>query len=200
MLEHWRKSQSWQQWRLGTSQERTFRDAEWPGKASQRSYSLNWAGKPGFSEGQWEGGPGEAEARLGGRRREDHDDGHGPQPEGGSGEWGRNGFEEISRQLFCPLKTSVASETSLVVQWNSMLTQSTMRNPPSHMWMAQSYTSAPWIPHFNTSWKSGRTSYIFEGPVNPFFGSTNLLEWLTELRNYWWLIYYKKIKIGNCPM
>ena len=117
MLEHWRKSQSWQQRRLGTSQERTFRDPELPGKASQRSYSLNWAGKRGFSEGQWEGGPGEAEARLGGGRREDHDDGHRPQPEGGSGEWGRSGFEEISRQLFCPLKTSVASETSLVVQW-----------------------------------------------------------------------------------
>ena len=86
MLEHWRKSQSWQQRRLGTSQERTFRDPELPGKASQRSYSLNWAGKRGFSEGQWEGGPGEAEARLGGGRREDHDDGHRPQPEGGSGE------------------------------------------------------------------------------------------------------------------
>ena len=67
----------------------------------------------------------------------------------------------------------------------------------SHMWMAQSYTSAPWIPHFNTSWKSARTSYIFEGPVNPFFGSTNLLEWLRELRNNWWLIYYKKIKLGT---
>ena len=113
-LEHWRRSQSWLQWRLWRSPERTFWDLEWPGKASQRSCGLNWAGKPDFSVGQWEGWPRWSRNQI--RRREAVTPWWWAWTSASSREPLENEVERGSRKYPnnspASLKTSVASELS----------------------------------------------------------------------------------------